>query len=156
MDLIAAGVNAVLIRRFAPPDQQAARNVILEGMREHWGVLDPTLNRDLDDIESSYADAVFMVAVSDGAVVATGALVPRDDDCGEIVRMSTLREYRRRGVARRVLRTLVDEAAAREYVHLRLATAATWSNAIAFYEAFGMVRIPDASNRSVARFELTL
>jgi len=148
--------STVVVRRFAPADQDAARNVILEGMRDHWGALDPTLNRDLDDIELSYADGVFVVAEHDGAVVATGALIPRDDECGEVVRMSTLRNHRRRGIARRVLNALVDEARARGYAQVRLDTNADWRDAVAFYDRCGMIRLPDPHSGGTARFELTL
>jgi GNAT superfamily N-acetyltransferase len=152
----ARGEGTVVVRAFEPRDQQSARSVILEGMREHWGTLDLTLNRDLDDIELSYADAVFVVAECDGRVVATGAMVPREEESCEIVRMSTLRDYRRRGIARRVLRTLLREAKARERAHVRLATNADWSDAVAFYEKFGMIRVPDARQPGAAFFELTL
>ncbi|HEY3725020.1 MAG TPA: hypothetical protein VGN59_16840 [Acidimicrobiia bacterium] len=35
------------IARFAPGDQGAVRALILEGLAEHWGTLDPSLNPDL-------------------------------------------------------------------------------------------------------------
>jgi ribosomal protein S18 acetylase RimI-like enzyme len=148
--------GTVVVRAFEARDQQAARNVILEGMREHWGTLDLTLNRDLDDIELSYADGVFVVAECDGRLIATGAMVPREEESCEIVRMSTLRDYRRQGIARRVLRMLLREAKAHGYAHVRLATNADWSDAIAFYEKFGMIRVPDARQPGAAFFELTL
>jgi hypothetical protein len=43
-----------VIRPFHPNDQNAAQQLILDGLREHWGELDPTLNGDLDDIMGSY------------------------------------------------------------------------------------------------------
>jgi len=147
--------TSVVVRRFAPADQHAARALILEGMRDHSGFIDDTLNRDLDDIELSYADGVFLVAEQDRDIVATGALVPRDDDCGEVVRMSTLRDHRRRGIARSLLRALIDEARALNHVQVRLDTNIDWTDAIAFYDRCGMIRVPDPY-RGAARFELTL
>ena len=47
-----------LVGRFAGGDQEAAKNLILNGLVEHWGRLDPTLNQDLDDIE----DVLYTIA----------------------------------------------------------------------------------------------
>jgi GNAT superfamily N-acetyltransferase len=147
---------AVTIRQFEPRDQHDARHVVLEGMREHWGKLDPTLNRDLADIETSYADGTFIVAECNSHVVATGAVVSRDGDCCEIVRMSTLRDFRRRGIASLVLSALLREARSRGYAHVRLATHADWHDAIAFYERAGLTRMHDERQPLEAFFELTL
>lgn len=55
-------------------DVAAAREIILAGLAERWGSLDPSKNRDLDDLALSYAGATFLVAEDQGCVVATGAL----------------------------------------------------------------------------------
>ena len=46
------------------PDQEAAQRLILAGLVEHWGTLDPTKNPDLDDIQRSYVSRghTFLVA----------------------------------------------------------------------------------------------
>jgi hypothetical protein len=41
-------------------------------LEEHWGVLIPGKNPDLDNISISYVDSVFLVAVQDGKVIGTG------------------------------------------------------------------------------------
>jgi ribosomal protein S18 acetylase RimI-like enzyme len=126
-------------------------------MREHWGVLDPTLNRDLDDIATSYARGTFLVACVDDIVVATGALRPIDDGVrGEIVRMSTLAAYRRCGIARLVLSDLVAEARGRGMRSVTLTTSSDWHDAIAFYEASGMTRVDRGPGFAGAAFVLRL
>jgi putative acetyltransferase len=126
------------VRRFRAEDQAAARALILAGLAEHWGTLDPTLNPDLDDIAATYAAGVVYVAVTpDGAIVGTGALRPVDATTGEIVRMSVAREARRQGVGRRILGALLDEARARGMTRAILETTATWEGARAFYRSAG-------------------
>jgi hypothetical protein len=52
-----------VLRDFRLDDQVAVRDLILQGHLEHWGSLDPALNRDLDDIQDSYGHGVTVVAV---------------------------------------------------------------------------------------------
>lgn len=43
------------IRHFKAKDQQAVRDLVLEGMAERWGAeFDPSYNKDLDDIHAYY------------------------------------------------------------------------------------------------------
>ena len=60
------------IRPFQPSDQAIAKQLILEGLAEHWGTLDPTLNPDLNDIAQSYTEGNFIVALLDGHIIGTG------------------------------------------------------------------------------------
>ena len=130
-------IDEVVIRDFKPEDQQAARSLILRGLVERWGDLDETLNSDLDDIACTYAGAVFLVAVQDGQLIATGALIPEGDGVGRIVRMSVSRSHRRRRLGRQLLQVLLERAHALGYHRLVLETTGTWADAIAFYQAHG-------------------
>ena len=137
-----SAASDICVRPFEPRDQDGARRVVLEGMRERWGTLDETLNPDLSDIERSYADGAFFVAEHGGAIVGTGGLLPRGGRTIEIVRMSTLQAYRRRGVARLVLTSVIAEARRRGSTRVVLATNLDWREAILLYESFGMRRLP--------------
>lgn len=118
-------------------NQAEARELILAGLAEHWGQLDPGRNSDLMDICSTYAPAVFMVAVWQGRVIGTGAIIPKADGVAEVVRMSVAVEMRRRGVARAILQALCGQARTLEMRQLVLETTETWQDAIAFYKNFG-------------------
>jgi hypothetical protein len=72
----------LLIRLFCPQDQLHARQLILAGLADHWGALDPTRNPDLDDIARSYAGGLFLVGLLKGRQVATGAYLPVDAHVG--------------------------------------------------------------------------
>ena len=124
---------AIEIHPFTPADQAAVRSLILAGLEEHWGILDPTLNPDLDDIAASYAGAIFLTAWQDGALVATGALVHEAAGVARVVRMSVDRRRRRSGIGRRILNALLDQARSQGYHRIVLETTATWADAVAFY-----------------------
>jgi len=128
---------SVDVRLFEPRDQSAARTLILEGLGEHFGVIDETLNPDLADISTTYANGVFLVACDGDTIVGTGALTPQADGSAIVSRMSTAAAHRRRGVARAVLTRLAELARERGCPRLVLGTNADWQDAIAFYLAFG-------------------
>ena len=127
----------ILIKPFESEDQDAVRSLILAGLAEHWGEIDPTLNPDLNDIRASYNDATFLVAWLDGRIIGSGALVPRSDQVAEIARMSVASEFRRRGIGGKILERLCQEAKELGFQRIVLETTSTWSDIIEFYKRFG-------------------
>jgi GNAT superfamily N-acetyltransferase len=130
-------IPQMIVRRFLPEDQAAARELIVSGLAAHFGFRDETLNRDLDDIAATFAAGAFFVASIEGVVAGTGGLHVQADGTANVVRMSTAAEYKRKGVGRAVLSRLIEEARSRGCHRVTLATNADWSDAIAFYRACG-------------------
>lgn len=116
--------------------QDAFRTLVLDGIAERWGAVDESLNTDLDDINSHYGSDRVLIAVDGATVVGTGILLIRATE-GEIVRMSVHRNYRRRGIARRVLVELVNLAAGYGVERIVVETNAKWIEARSLYEGFG-------------------
>ena len=56
--------------------QDSAATLINEGLGEHFGFIDETMNPDLLNIKSSYSDGEFLLAVEGDQLAATGALLP--------------------------------------------------------------------------------
>jgi GNAT superfamily N-acetyltransferase len=129
--------GSVEIVRFAPEHEAAVRRLILEGLEEHWGVLDPRLNPDLEDIAASYAEGTVLVARDVERIVGVGAIVPFAADEGEVKRMSVARGARRQGVGTALLLGLLADAKARGWRSVRLETTADWEDAVQFYGDFG-------------------
>lgn len=125
------------IHPFQPGDQEEVKNLVLAGLVEHWGFLDSTKNPDLNDIEKSYKDGIFLVARQNGLIVGTGALLPRGDVCGEIMRMSVAKTQRRSGLGSCILHKLCEYAKIRGFHKLILETTSTWQEVIEFYLTFG-------------------
>jgi hypothetical protein len=62
---------------FTPAHQSAARNLILQGLGDHWGWIDEQINMDLEDIAASYSSGHFVLGFLDDVLVATAAfLIP--------------------------------------------------------------------------------
>ena len=127
----------ILIKPFESENQDAVRSLIIAGLAEHWGEIDPTLNPDLNDIRASYNDATFLVAWLDGRIIGSGALIPRSDQVAEIARMSVAPELRRRGIGGKMLERLCQEAKELGFQRIVLETTSTWSDIIEFYKRFG-------------------
>jgi GNAT superfamily N-acetyltransferase len=127
------------IRQFTSADQEAVRALVLAGLQDHWGTLDPTLNPDLDDIGGWYGsrDGHTIVAEIDGRIVGTGTMHRVDDQTGVLVRMSVSRDQRGKGVGKALVRALADEAKKRGYARLICETTDTWQDAINLYVATG-------------------
>jgi ribosomal protein S18 acetylase RimI-like enzyme len=120
-----------------PSDRDAVRRLILDGLEDHWGVLDEGLNPDLDDLAHSYATGTVLVARRAGVIVGAAAVVPVGVDEGEVKRMSVARSQRHTGVASGLLRALVAFGLERGWRALVLETTATWTDAVGLYLAFG-------------------
>lgn len=127
----------IRIQPFRSEYQAETRDLILAGLAEHWGQLDPDRNPDLADIGSSYQQAVFLVAVWQERVIGTGALIPKPDGTAEIVRMSVAADMRRQGVGGAILQALITRAHTLGMHRLVLETTETWQVAIEFYKRFG-------------------
>lgn len=86
----------------------------------------------------------FLVAWIDGRPVGCGAVKPLDRalGVGEVKRMYTAPEARRRGVSRAVLAGLEERAVALGYRSLQLETGTAQPEALALYAGAGWRRIP--------------
>ncbi len=129
--------DGVTIRPFRPEDQAAAKALILAGLVEHFGYLDPTRNPDLDDIAATYAGGTFLLAWRGDEIVGTGALVHEREGVARIVRMSVDAPVRRRGIGTQVLQALCEHARAAGYRQIVLETTSTWHEVVAFYRRNG-------------------
>ena len=129
------------IRPFCAGDQEAAKQLVVTGLGERWGWIDPTLNPDLNDIATAYAEGIFLVGYLGDRLVATGALSPEVTPSGtaalRVERMSVRADLRRQGIGRRMLDALLDVARQRDCRLVVLETTSTWTDAVRFYQHYG-------------------
>ena len=103
------------------------------------GACQSTTESDLNDIERSYWDkgGVFFALIEDGQVIGTVALHRQSATVCELCRMYLDSRYRGRGLGRRLLNAVLEEASARGYDEVVLETAAVLTEAIGLYRAVG-------------------
>jgi N-acetylglutamate synthase-like GNAT family acetyltransferase len=128
-----------VMRPFMPADQVAARRLIQEGLGEHFGFIDETMNPDIDDINASYIAPghEFYVVVNGPKLVATCALMLSEDGVGQMVRVSVAKQYRRHGIARAIVARLSEIARQRGMRRLQVETNNDWVDAIWLYHNSG-------------------
>jgi putative acetyltransferase len=105
-----------------------------------YQVSDGTAGFKPEDVE--VPRAAFVIARIDGYPVGCGALRPLDANAGEVKRMYTRREFRRKGVAQAVLAELERLAIAFGYHTIKLQTGPKQLDAAALYELVGYHSIP--------------
>jgi len=139
-------------------ERDTVRSLILEGLREHWGTIDETLNPDLDDLRTAYANGVVLVATESDEIIGTGTIVRRDDRCAEIVRMSVAPRHRRAGLGRMLISELVVAAERWDVDRIVVETTASWAEVVRFYErcGFTLTHFVDGEFGRDAWFELKL
>ena len=87
-------------------------------------------------------DGIFLVGWEDGEPLACGGIARYDEATAEIRRMYVMPEARGRGLSRRVLSALEDEARALGYSLVRLETGKLQTEAIGLYASAGFLPIP--------------
>ncbi len=130
-DIFVAGHAAL----FRPGDSPEAQRLVTER-------IDKSLQEDMLDPFTYYRSGprrMFWVAETGNGVIATAALEPWQDDdgVGHLRRVSVAGEYRRRGVAWRMMDCIEQWAVERGYRAIRLDTADRFEEAVAMYRARG-------------------
>ncbi len=127
------------IRWFSPNDQDRVETLILDGLAEHFKVIDPTLNPDLNNIEESYLrqGSLFLVAELDDDLVGSGALVAETEDTGRILRVAVASSHRRMGIGRLLTKHLIKAAKRFHFSHIVVETNDDWYDAIRLYQQCG-------------------
>lgn len=127
------------IRPFERSDQDSVRQLVLDGLAEHFRELDPFLNQDLLDIQVSYVDKghPFIVAVLDGQIVGSGGLIRETPAIGRIVRLSVASKLRRSGIGQQIVQYLINRADQLNLDRLVTETNIDWTSAIGLYEKIG-------------------
>ncbi|WP_019416152.1 GNAT family N-acetyltransferase [Paenisporosarcina sp. TG20] len=138
-----SGVNKiqqeVQVLKITKQFEEEARKLILKGLEERFGFIDPAYNPDLINIIKSYSQKgqVFLIGVYDNRVVCTGAVSCEEAGVGRIERMSVKKECRRLGLAKLMIQCLELSAKQEGYHKVVLETNNNWQSAIEFYNKNG-------------------
>lgn len=134
-----------MIRRFLASDQAQVRALHELALRGAGALIQgpgaEVLDRDLDDIESSYIDAGgdFPVDDVDGQIIAMGALRPDGVATDELKRMRVHPDWQRQGRGRAMLRVLEQRARDLGFRALVLDTTEDLLAARSLYSSAGYV-----------------
>ena len=128
-------------------DCDNVRDLVFGVLREYG--LEPDrggIDKDLDDIESSYIKRGGLFEVlenKDGKLLGTVGLYPFDDDRIELRKMYFLPEIRGKGLGGKTLKRMIEVSKNKGYQQLILETASVLKEAIGLYEKFGFTESID-------------
>ncbi len=129
-----------IVRQFRSEDQDQARTLILEGLKEHFGKIRYDLNPDLNDIAASYLkdnSSDFFVIEFDGQIVATSGVLFERPGEARMVRVSVGKANRRQGLSTALLSAVESLYRSRGVSVLWAETNLDWVDAIGFYTSMG-------------------
>ncbi|MFC4619536.1 GNAT family N-acetyltransferase [Camelliibacillus cellulosilyticus] len=131
--------SAFTIMAVNQENEKHAQKLILEGLKEHFGFIDHTLNPDLYPILKTYTGEpnVLYVGYYQGVLVATGAIVKEEERVGRVTRLSVAKKWRGKGFAKAMLAKLEVTAEHKGYAKLVLETNHHWTDAIHLYQKAG-------------------
>ncbi|WP_409253159.1 GNAT family N-acetyltransferase [Bacillus sp. SCS-153A] len=128
------------ISHIAADQASEARQIVLQGFKERFGIIIEGLNPDLDDIMDYYQDnKYFYVGERKGELMATGGIIFETPTECRIVRMSVSSPYRSYGFGRAMLSFLEEEARRRKASNTMLETNKNWDDAVHFYQKNGYI-----------------
>lgn len=113
-----------------------ASSIVKSGLSEYFDTYDSNFNPDLENILKFYDndDKLFIVAIYNGQVIGTGALIEECNDVVRIARMSVKKEFRGINIGSKILSTLEEIAMNRKYKKIVLETTKTWEKTKQFYK----------------------
>ncbi len=129
--------------------------VLLEAHLDHMRAISPPESvhaLDLDALRTP--DITFWTMWHEGQLIGCGALRELDASHGEIKSMHTVNTLRGKGLGRRMLTHIIDEAERRGYQRLSLETGATddFIAARSLYTAYGFATSPPFGNYTLDPF----
>ena len=124
-------------------DGRQIADLIYTVLREYHLRPDPDgTDADLRDIEQSYlarGGAFCVLEAQAGQIIGAYGLYPIDAQTCELRKMYLRRDYRGRGLGRRLLEHALAEARRLGFTRVTLETASVLKEAIALYESYGFV-----------------
>ncbi|KGP70845.1 GNAT family N-acetyltransferase [Pontibacillus yanchengensis] len=119
--------------------QYVAKQIILQGMYEHFGYIDETLNPDLHEPLTFYdgIDNFLYIMKYNGLMICTGGLQREGLYSGRVVRLSVLQSFRGNGFANQMMHYIEKKARSEHMSYIRVETNKEWTGAISLYHSLG-------------------
>jgi len=136
-------MNELTIRRYRSSDKEEVKTFYkLTSIHSEIGYRSGPWEADFDDIEGHYFNGgEFLVGLIDNEIVAIGGYRKLSDDIGQVRRMRTHPEHRRKGYAQQIIQKLEKEAIRNGVTEMKLKTSQPQKMAQSFYEKNGYERM---------------
>jgi len=132
-------VSDFTIRRYKTSDKEGVKKLYeLASVHSEIGYRSGPWEKDFEDIKGTYFnEGEFLVGVVNDEIVAIGGFKKISDGIGQIRRMRTHPNHRRKGYAQKIMSRLEEVAKQSKIKELRLKTSTQQKMAQSFYEKNG-------------------
>ena len=124
-------------------DCEQVRDLVYRVLAEYGLKPDPdSTDADLEDIEQAYfasGGAFYVLEAKDSSIIGAYGLYRMSDDTCELRKMYLHRDYRGKGLGKRLLEDAMTQARERGFTKAVLETASVLKEAIALYQSYGFV-----------------
>ena len=136
-------MNNLLIRRFQSSDKENVKKLYeLASINSEIGYRSGPWEEDFENIEETYLNGgEFLVGLVNNEIVTIGGYKKITDTVGQIRRMRTHPDYRRKGYAGEIVQELENTARKNGINELRLKTSTQQKIAQNFYEKHGFKKM---------------
>jgi len=136
-------MDQLVIRSYQPSDKQKIKDLYrLSSIHSEIGYRSGPWEADFDDIEGHFLkEGEFLVGLVNDEIVAIGGYRKMSNDIGQIRRMRTYPNYRRKGYAQLIIKKLEEIANQNKIKELRLKTSTQQKMAQNFYEKNGYEKL---------------
>lgn len=128
-----------IIRRYKSSDKEGVKKLYeLASIHSEIGYRSGPWEHDFDDIEGTYFNGgEFLIGLVNDEIVSIGGFRKISDSVGQIRRMRTNPDHRRKGYAQKIIARLEEVAKQNNLKELRLKTSKQQKMAQSFYEKNG-------------------
>ncbi len=136
-------MDLLTIRRYESSDKQKIKDLYkLASVNSEIGYRNGPWEADFDDIEGHFLkDGEFLVGLINDEIVVMGGYRKVSGVVGQIRRMRTHPDHRRRGYAQQIIKKLEETAKRNQIKELRLKTSTQQKMAQNFYEKNGYAKM---------------
>ncbi len=141
ISLLSSSCENMRLRSVEAKDQAAIQNLVSNVLKEYGLPVDFTgADKDLLDPVQFYKEAgayFFVLENSQEQIVGTAALYPINKKVVELRKMYFAKEYRGKGLGKKLLKHLTEFAKMKNFSKIQLETASVLKEAVGLYQAFG-------------------
>ncbi len=135
----------IIISEYTPSDQQGAKQVVLNGLKDFRFEYHDIWDSDLENPKKHYIDrgGMFFVLKVDGKIVGTVAIINKGNNSAELKRLYVNKEYQGKGLGSKLLDAAIAYCKKHGFIKLEFETNKKFTKAHLLYQKRGFKTIKE-------------
>jgi len=147
------------IRKYKEKDKEQIKELITKTLHEIFNVSPPeNVLEDIERIKQEYFEntGIFYVTIKKGKIIGTIAIKKQDNKTAKLKRMYVDRDYRKTGIAQKLMKKIFRFCKKKGYEKIILSTCPEMKSAIRFYKKHGFKEVKRNKKKNQIFFEKEL